>query len=77
MAKGLGGSKGYGSNDNPTTGYAKKSFGGGRSRIVGKSGNGGSTKFIASGVQAGDKMVGTKRFDLGSRSLNRGSRGMK
>lgn len=58
---------------NPTTAYLTGKTGGGKSSIVAK-GAGDGSLFIG-GPKDGDKDIGTKRFDLGKRSLNRG-RGM-
>lgn len=53
----------------PTTEYIRKSAGGGGKSSVVR----GSQKGITFGAQIdGDKSVGTKRFDVTSKSLNRG-----
>ena len=62
---------GLGSNASPTTKYLLKSAGGGGKSSVVKGGEG---KMFAGGPQQGDKTIGTKRFDVTNRSLNR--RGM-
>lgn len=55
-------------NDNPTVKYLTKSAsGGGRSSVV-KGSNG---KVLIGGVKEGTRDVGTKRFDVTNRSLNR------
>lgn len=57
-------------NSNPTTKYLLAGKGRGTSSVV----KGGQRGLVGSGIKEGDKSVGTKRFDLTSRSLNRGSR---
>lgn len=54
----------------PSTNYLTKSTGGRGTSSVVK--GGGSGKLIASGIKEGDRAIGTKRFDLTPRSLNRG-----
>lgn len=61
------------SGDN-STGYLRKSSGGGgKSSIV--MSNGGKSGWNFASQKMGDRTVGTKRFDVTNRSLNRG-RGM-
>lgn len=64
MAKGNGSS-------NPTTKYLTVSRGRGTSSVVK-----GSGKNFAGGISEGERSAGSKRFDLTSRSLNRGGRRM-
>lgn len=64
------------SGDN-TTSYLRKSAGGGgkSSVVMGGAGSAGNKGFVFSPPKMGDRAVGTKRFDVTNRSLNRG-RGM-
>ena len=64
-------SSGLSSNADSTAKYLLKSTtGGGKSSVV----KGGEGKMFSGGPQQGDKTIGTKRFDVTNRSLNR--RGM-
>ena len=54
--------------DNQTVDYLKKSMsGGGKSSVVR-----GTGKILVGGIKDGDRNVGTKRFDVTSKSLTSG-----
>ena len=55
--------------DSGTVDYLKKSMsGGGKSSVV----KGGQGRILVGGIKDGDRNVGTKRFDLGGKSMTKG-----
>lgn len=74
MGKLTGAGSGSGGGDKNPVSYLQKSRAGSTTSQIMKGAGGSGLQF---GPTDGDRTVGTKRFDVTNRSLNRGSRGMK